>query len=215
MILLIKLICDGSVRNLQTPVPAYAQKENSPRQATISELFTSILPDLQVVDTWRYQRQVSGSVQEYMEAVSFQHYLETQTLITYRDAQEMVPRGIILTEDDYVLGVFDLSGELMRFAVTSMATNGVLPRGQEGGSEGRDILTDLRDLRMAFESLYSAESGKMFKKEMEKKMEVMKSSVEKVEKAMYGMIIRGRERPKGWMPEFGNEERGSEPVESY
>lgn len=151
-----------------------------------------------------------------MEAVSFQHYLETQTLITYEEAQGMVPRGMILTEDDYMLGIFDLVGELMRFAVTSMATSGLVPRGREDGGESRDIVTDLRGLRMAFESLdTTSQGGSPFKKDVANKMEVMKSSVEKVEKAVYGMIIRGRERPKGWMPESGGEERGREPVESY
>jgi len=43
----------------------------------------------------------------------------------------------------------------------------------------------------------------------------MKTCVEKVENAVYGMIIRGRERPKGWVPDIGSEERGREPVESY
>lgn len=192
--------------------------ENSPRQAAIAALFTSVVPDLQGVDAWRYQRQISSGVQEYIEAVSFQHYLETQTLITYEEAQRLLPEGLFLTEDDYVLGLFDLVGELMRFAVTSMATNGTLPRGQEAGSESRDILMDLRDLRMAFESLdttSNAGNGSPFKRDVEKKMEVMKSCVEKVENAFYGIIIRGRERPKGWVPELGGEEKGREPLESY
>ena len=127
-----------------------------------------------------------------------------------------------MTEDDYLLGLFDLVGELMRFAITSMATHGTLPRGpkpseQDGGQEeGRDILTDLRTLSSCFESLDTTSSGKDWtplKRDVGKKMEVMRSCVEKVEGAMYGMIVRGRERPKGWVPDLGGGE-GRE-VESY
>ena len=155
-----------------------------------------------------------------MEAASLQHYVETQRLITYEEAQARIPGSMSLTEDDYVLGLFDLVGELMRFAITSMATNGVLPRGSAQGpeNEGRDILTDLRLLRASFEILdttHGTQDGSLLKRDLEKKMEVMKTSVEKVENAVYGMIIRGRERPKGWVPDMGSEERGREPVESY
>ena len=152
-----------------------------------------------------------------MEAVSFQHYLETQSLISYEEAQRRLPVGIHLTEDDYILGLFDMVGELMRFAITTMATTGALPRGVALASgKGRDILTDLRSLRTYFESLDTSSGGKTgtpLKRDVEKKMEVMKTCVEKVETAMYGMIIRGRERPKGWVPDPGSEQ-GKE-VESY
>lgn len=153
-----------------------------------------------------------------MEAVSFQHYLTTQTLITYEEARGKLPRGISLAEDDYVLGLFDLVGELMRFAITAMATDGAIPRDQNTKSEGRNVLVDLRELRMCFEALDTTSSsgtGSPFKREVEKKMEVMKTCVEKVERAVYGMIVRGRERPTGWVPDLGGHERGVEFVESY
>ena len=111
----------------------------------------------------------------------------------------------------------------MRFAITSMATHGTLPRGpksseQDGGGqeEERDMLIDLRSLRSCFESLDITSSGKDWtplKRDVGKKMEVMRSCVEKVEGAMYGMIVRGRERPKGWVPDLGRGE-GRE-MESY
>lgn len=162
------------------------------------------------LNAWRYQSQISPGIQEYMEAVSFQHYLETQHLISYQEAQAKIPGGIMLTEDDYVLGLFDLVGELMRFAITSMATDGALPRGAamtDGGGKGRDILTDLRQLRASFEGLDGAG------RRAERKMDVMRTCVEKVEGAVYGMIVRGRERPKGWVMDAGEERRGE--VESY
>lgn len=168
--------------------------------------------------------------------MSFQHYLKYQKFITFDQAQHQIAPGISLTEDDYLLGLFDLVGELMRFAITSMATHGSLPRGppkasieqggdggghqEEGNAEdeedGRDILTDLRSLRSCFESLDTTSCGKDWtplKRDVGKKMEVMRNCVEKVEGAMYGMIVRGRERPKGWVPDL--EGGGGREVEIY
>lgn len=180
----------------------------------------SIVPDLEGMNFWRYHRQVSPGVQEYMEAVSFQHYLETQRLIAFQDAQSKLPQGIPLSEDDYLLGIFDLTGELMRFAITRMAINGKTPGDRSLGIEaetrgifeGRNsMVIDLRSLRTNFEALDPKRS--MSSKEIDKKIDVMKASVEKVENSVYGMIVRGSERPKGWVPD--ESKRVPEQVESY
>ena len=57
----------------------------------------------------------------------------------------------------------------------------------------------MRNLRSALESL-DAGTGP-FARDVDKKMDVMRASVEKVEKALYGLTVRGAERPKGWMPD--------------
>lgn len=190
-------------------------------------------------------------MQEYIEATSFQHYLQTQHLITLEEAQATIPGGIVLTEQDYLLGLFDLVGEMMKFAITNMAISGSLPRGGGGGggaspspkkeaeeeeeeegekdvktesNGGADILTDLRSLRTCFAGLDLSPGhapdcggggggGRHLEKDVRQKMEVMRTSVEKVERAVYGIIIRGRER---WAPDWGAEnERGRDQVEIY
>ena len=68
----------------------------------------------------------------------------------------------MLTEDDFLLGLFDMTGELMRYAITGMATGGVLPGSDSGSSSGKgrgDILADMRALRMGFEGLDLQGSG--------------------------------------------------------
>lgn len=102
-----------------------------------------------------------------------------------------------------------MTGELMRFAITTMATTGSLP-----GFDERTILMDLRSLRTYFEALDTTScNGTGLGKDLGGKIEVMRTCVEKVETAVYGMIIRGRERPKGWVPEIEGDRRGAE--ESY
>jgi len=152
-----------------------------------------------------------------MEAASFEHYLTTGSLLTYADARSQLEKlggengPIDLTIEDYILGIYDMTGELMRFAITAMATDGKLPSSSaktrksdedmdvDGESTKRDVLTDLRALRAGLEALDVGHGP--FARDAEKKMDVMRSSVEKVERALYGLVIRGRERPKGWMPD--------------
>ncbi len=54
---------------------------------------------------------------------------------------------------------------------------------------------DMRGLRAALESLDTGFGP--FAKDVEKKADVMRASVEKVEKALYGLTVRGAERPPG------------------
>lgn len=177
---------------------------------TIKTLLTSLVPDLAGVNAERYQRQVSGGIQEYMEAVLFQYYLEHERLMTYEDASKSLPDGIMLTYSDYVLGLFDTTGEMMRFAVTYMATNQKLPGLEKGGS---NILTDLQDIQSALEMMNVSGSFQLGK-EFDKKLSVTRASVEKVEKGYYSMIVRGKERPPGWRPDMdGPKER--EQIEGY
>jgi predicted translin family RNA/ssDNA-binding protein len=202
------------VRVLKLDLPPKIAAEAQDRSTAILKHFNAISPDLQGINAWRYQRQISPGIQEYMEAVSFEHYLKTQSLITRDGASRTISGNVDLTGDDYVLGIFDLVGELMRFAITTMATTGSLPGSMDAGSEtDRTILADLRVLRTQFEALDTTSCGGTgLGKDIDKKMEVMKTCVEKVENSVYSMIIRGRERPKGWVPDVSDDRA---PVESH
>jgi predicted translin family RNA/ssDNA-binding protein len=173
---------------------------------TIRNLLTTAVPDLQGINANRYQYNISGGIQEYMEAVLFQHYLETQRLMSYEEAARTLPEGLSLTHDDYVLGIFDMTGELMRFAVTNLATS---------RSENTDlsVLADMQSLRSELEAL-NVEGSRALAKDYENKMKTTRTSVEKVENSVYSMLVRGKERPKGWRPD-SDDRRGGEEVESY
>ncbi|OOF90959.1 hypothetical protein ASPCADRAFT_211544 [Aspergillus carbonarius ITEM 5010] len=195
------------IRTLKTALPQNIAKETTTRFTQIHNLFTSILPDLAAPpNTWRYQRQLSSGIQEFIEALSFHHYLTTQTLITLPEVRAHLPPQILVTEEDYLLGLFDLTGEMMRFAVTALsAGNADTGAGGEEavglGEEQRGIVVDLRDMRSGFEGL-SVPRRHVMLKDMGKKVDVMQGSVEKVERAAYGILVRGRERPKGWRPDL-------------
>lgn len=214
--------------------------------STIKAQYAAVGPDLQGINIYRYARNITGGNQEFMEALSFQHYLRTQTLITYEESRIRLEdiggqeASKLLSHDDYLLGIYDMTGELMRFAITAMATSGKIPEGEYGSHkpqhsskkqkecddaamdidqaseapyEKRNVLADMRELRGCLEGLEM--SGSTMAWDANKKAEVMRQSVEKVEKALYGLVIRGRERPKGWMPDLNEDAGRREEVESY
>ena len=139
-----------------------------------------------------------------MEAVTFQHYIERQALISHEDACKEIPGGVLLTEEDYLLGLFDCTGEMMRWAITNLSAANMMldtSSAEEATDEERsNILTDMRHLRSLLESLNVGTGGGFLARDYDKKSEVMRTCVEKVENAVYGMIVRGKERPAGWTP---------------
>ena len=238
------------VRKLGERLPPFVGKNNAQYWEMIEKQYKAISSDLQGLNAYRYGRQITGGNQEFMEALSFQHYLETQKLVSYEDSKKRVAElsgeggAVLLTPEDYLLGIFDMVGELMRFSITTMATNGKLPTGKphveqkdekDGQSQDldvdhmevdgqtpppaqtdnkpRDVLSDLRELRLRLE-MFEPPPKSPFGDDVGKKMGVMQQCVEKVETALYGLIVRGKERPKGWLPDMQQDRRGAE-VESH
>ncbi|OAG10310.1 Translin [Paraphaeosphaeria sporulosa] len=234
------------VRTLGQSVPPFVVKGNAQYWEIIEKQYQHIAADVQGLNAFRYP-QITGGNQEFMEALSFHHYLETQTLISYDDAKARVASmsgdtgAVLLTPEDYILGIFDMVGELMRFSITAMATNGKLPAGkpkkevrsakkEESEDQGadkmdvdeqtpaatpaeepRNVLSDLRALRLQLE-IFEPGGGK-FGADVKKKADVMRECVDKVEKALYQLTVRGTERPKGWVPDVREERRPE--LESY
>lgn len=220
-------------------LPPFITKANAPHWETIESRYKAVASDLQGPNAYRYGSTITHGNQEFMEALSFQYYIEHQRLISYDEARDRLMKlggengTILLTPEDYVLGIFDMTGELMRFAVTAMATGGKLPGGEEVGrdqqnsgktqpdeplneqmdvdeptetsdqspQQRRDILADLRELRIHLET-FEPPRGMRYADDVEKKLEVMQQSVSKVENGFYSLIIRGRDRPSGSVPDF-------------
>jgi predicted translin family RNA/ssDNA-binding protein len=192
------------LRNLGQDFPPNIQKDIDTRLAEITSLLTSIAPDLQSVNRHRYSYSLR-CLEELVEALSFAHYLRHQRLITIADAQAALPDGVSLTPHDYLYGVFDLFGELMRFATVTSAQTGRLVGGGTEGDEGEDrnILSDIHELGCAYEMLPEIPT-----KDYRGKIEVMRQSIQKVERLGYGIVVRGSERPKGWVPDMKDDESG-------
>lgn len=182
-------------------------------------------PDVQGINRYRYARTLM-CLEELVEALTFAHYLRTTKLAGLDDLQlrvdelvgdrvpaegeaekpiqqpvpsqtsapcqgedqqslqDLQPLRISLTEEDYLMGIFDLSGEIMRFATTNRKLASA---------------ADMQGLGTLFEILLPP--SRLREKAYAKKMEVLRSNVQKVENVAYGLAVRGGERPDGWMPE--------------
>jgi len=73
-----------------------AAKRGYEKLREVQELYCKLQPELLGDNFWRYQRQVSPGLQEYIEALSFAHYLDHGTLITFDEVQRTLtdPQGV-------------------------------------------------------------------------------------------------------------------------
>lgn len=209
-----------SVRKIQPDLPPNIEQEIKTRLTEISKLLASIAPEVQGINRYRYARSMS-CIEELIEALTFAHYLRTQSLMGYTHSVDMVaalskhlpdpmevdagnaPESedmhlpVLVTEQDYLMGIFDLSGEMMRFATTSAALNGTL---DGPAPANRTIVADMQELGSVFEIL-----PQQYGKSYAIKLDTLRQSVLKVEKLGYGLKVRGSERPAGWMPDTNDD----------
>ncbi|KAG6866834.1 hypothetical protein C0991_008770 [Blastosporella zonata] len=148
----------------------------------VQTIYASLKPELEGDRFWRYQRQVSPGLQEYIEALSFAHYLEHKSLITFEEVQQTLcdSDGISyfpLSVSDYLLGLSDLTGELMRFAISAIGRRG-------GRAQASQVCAFVRAY---FERMTP------YIRDLSKKQAVTAQSLEKIEDAAYAIIVRGSE----------------------
>ncbi|EKM60850.1 uncharacterized protein PHACADRAFT_84062 [Phanerochaete carnosa HHB-10118-sp] len=153
----------------------------------VRAMFANVRHELVGDRFWRYQRQISPGLQEYIEALSFAHYLETGKLISYKEVQISLSddKGIPyfpLPLEDYLLGLSDLTGELMRYAISAISRRG-------GRTKAQDVCIFVRNCR----------AGRYFEgwtpyfKDLRKKQNVTSQSLEKIEDAAYAIVVRSSE----------------------
>lgn len=178
------------------------------RQAAVAEgLGSTGAPDQELdlsaarLRAQRYERNIGGGLEEFIEAISFYHYLRTAQLITLRQiqdrfrtkpisesqlysnpAQTMQPSpesasAATPTEDSevlhvpthrYLLGLSDLTGELMRFATNAVGQG-------DTGTVIKQVLDLTRRLRDALDPFVP------LVKDLKKKQFVTNQSLRKIE----------------------------------
>uniref|UniRef100_A0A3Q2DNQ8 Translin-associated factor X n=1 Tax=Cyprinodon variegatus TaxID=28743 RepID=A0A3Q2DNQ8_CYPVA len=136
-------------------------------------------------------------IQEYVEAVSFLHYIRHRSLISLEEinarlvfmrTENAPPLGahvltFQVTPADYLLGVADLTGELMRLCIGSVGNGDIDTPFQ--------LSQFLRQIHDGFS--YIGNTGPY---EVSKKLHTLRQSLGKVEDACYTLRVRGSEIPK-------------------
>jgi hypothetical protein len=208
---------------LKRPLSKGITERNASYWNTIRTECHAIVPDLQGLNKERYSSTITFGLQELIEAIIFQHYIENMNLLSYFGASEKLAHlteadGAIikLSTGDYLLGVLDMTGEMMKYSITAIAVrkaaDSEVTAAEEDAEEITDInklsysperaiLTDLYELCACIEACHSCK-GSISNQTFLCKITTMRESVIKVEKTLYSKAVRGIERPKGWLPEF-------------
>lgn len=164
-----------------------------------------IAEELRGEDIFQFHRAFTPGIQEYVEAVSFLHYIRHRSLISLEEinarlvfmrtekvdpkgsAEALQPGGQVLTfqvtPSDYLLGVADLTGELMRMCISSVGNGDIDTPFQ--------LSQFLRQIHDGFS--YIGNTGPY---EVSKKLHTLRQSLGKVEDACYALRVRGSEIPK-------------------
>lgn len=160
-----------------------------------------IAEELRGEDIYQFHRAFTPGIQEYVEAVSFLHYIRHRSLISLEEinarlvfmrtdkgsAEAPAPGAQVLTfqvtPSDYLLGVADLTGELMRLCISSVGNGDIDTPFQ--------LSQFLRQIHDGFS--YIGNTGPY---EVSKKLHTLRQSLGKVEDACYTLRVRGSEIPK-------------------
>ncbi|XP_071545744.1 translin-associated protein X [Panulirus ornatus] len=157
-------------------------------------LLKHIAMELRDEDPHQFVNAYTGGIQEYIEALSFHYFLKTESIISHDEIQgrvtfggqgdqtDVVPISVLVQPKEYILGIADLTGELMRFCIKCVST---------GDFEMCYKICDvLKKMHGGFLSL-----GYIPVKELYHKMVVFRSSLHKVEEACYSLQLRKSEVP--------------------
>ena len=148
----------------------------------VSKLLCKVAEELVNEDPTRYRTAYTIGVQEYIEALSFYHYWKEGTVLSYPAAQGYMTfhddKVLLLSPFDYLLGLTDLTGELMRVAVSSVGT----------GSWDTPQLV-VKFVRQLYVGLITLNHFSI-NKEFLKKLEMTLTNLLKIEQACYALTIR-------------------------
>ncbi|KNE57322.1 hypothetical protein AMAG_03045 [Allomyces macrogynus ATCC 38327] len=131
----------------------------------------------------RYSSNVKHCIQEFLEAVAFHYFLEFRRMIPFDDARLLLESlGLQLMPQDYIMGISDVSGEVMRFA-TNAATKG----NTQWVEASRTYLQDFYHACLSLDASFN-------ENDMNRKIDTTRESVLKVERLAYDLAIRQSEQ---------------------
>ncbi|TGZ51541.1 translin-associated protein X [Temnothorax longispinosus] len=190
------------------------------------KLFRNIASELDGQDAYQFHRAYRAGLEEYVEALTFYEYLlnggmqDWTTLeralaypATSSPADSPEPEQstcktiqVMVTPTDYILGIADLTGELMRKCINNLAIGDV--------SSCYQTCNFVRKIYIAFLGYTSV----VHNNEVNKKIITLKHSLTKMENACYTIKVRGSEIPKHMLADMAiaaAEEYATEDDEGY
>ncbi|EFC38428.1 predicted protein [Naegleria gruberi] len=133
---------------------------------------------------WKYARSYSFGLQELIEAISFYYYIKDGSLVTCENIEK--DTNFPVSRLDYLLGISDLTGELMRFATNHFTVETIPPSVKDFMSE---LFSHFQNLLVTCKGLSPYEE-----KDLKNKIEIMETSLSKVEKLCYNITLQKNDK---------------------
>ncbi|VDK77372.1 unnamed protein product [Litomosoides sigmodontis] len=158
------------------------------------KMFRQIAKELCNLDQYYYIKSYDWALEEYIEALAFHKFLISGEVLLYNEvigALQFVDAEsggneklyMELPEITYLMGLFDVGGELMRLAISEISS---------GNSDiAVSIVNYMRSLHGCYELLGNIMSGA----DWTKKSQVFRDCLMKVENALYKWKIREKDTP--------------------
>ncbi|XP_060826206.1 translin-associated protein X [Bombus pascuorum] len=182
-------------------------------QKVATTFFKSIAHELEDQDPYLYLKAYRNGLEEYIEAVTFYQYLNCDNMkswleigktLTYRIPEIINDKivQVLVSPHEYILGIADLTGELMRVCINSLA------KGDK--DKCYQICNFVRDIYKCFLGFANA-SNRL----MNKKLNTLEQNLQKIESACYAINVRGSEVPKHILMDLVVNEYTADSDESY
>lgn len=169
--------------------------EAADRLAKLCETkFLAIAKEMENRDSHLHIRAFSAGLQEFIEALTFYEFSAelpisgwqeiTEKHFTYREDE--APAAALtcpIPPTEYMLGLQDTTGELMRKSINAL-----------GAGDVTQCTTVCQILRKLYENYISV--GPTFNREWSRKMSTLRSSMLKAEAVCYNIKVRGKEAAK-------------------
>jgi len=193
-------------------------EEAEKRLADLREnLWLQVCKELRDEDHYQYIRAYSAGLQEWIEALSFYYFLKYKKISSFayvqqqlefrldksdtvNDTSEMPEKesdsadGVVVSvtvpQSEYILGIADLTGELMRNAINAL------------GAGNMEICFVLLEILQSMAEGFGKLSRKDTPREFGQKLWTLKQSCKKVENACYAISVRGTEIPKNHLADI-------------
>lgn len=159
-----------------------------------SQNFCAIAKELSGHEIYQYMRAVSAGVQEFIEAYTFYEFLNGQELSDWEQVEKRFNfKGEDGSEDfsfklipaEFVLGLADLTGEVMRHCINSL-----------GSGDTDNCFKTCKFLQNIYSKYLTVLSTHSRSRDMSQKMSTMRASTLKCEQVQYNLVVRGTEGSK-------------------
>jgi len=222
------IFCLHRIRDERDPSrEAILEEANTRLQEVRENLWRQVAKEVEKEDHHQYLRAYSAGLQEWIEALSFYHFLRNNKIISYEEVSMQLvfeesnnvnaenetdtpadtitmsteepietsenqtePSFVTIPPSEFILGIADLTGELMRNAINAL------------GAGNMEVCFTLLEILQCMAEGFGQIDKKDAPRDFGQKLWTLKQSCKKVEAACYAISVRGSEIPKNHLADI-------------